>query len=202
MTSRIWILAILAALLIVLIEQSGLVVTFRLIDFPAERFRQEYSFLEGIPSWAGWMAVIMISAVAGISEETGFRGHMQLPLEKKYSPIIAIGIVSVMFVLVHLHQAWSTAILFHIILISVMFGTLAYVSGSIIPGIIGHFVMDIFNFSFWWSSLYKQFNQSTIKSTGIDPAFLSWCIVFVVAVILFILIMKRTWTARHTTSEK
>ena len=141
-----WILTIIAALLIVLIEQSGLVVTFRIIEFPAETFREEYSFLDGIPGWAGWLVVIMISAVAGISEEIGFRGYMQLPLEKKYHPAIAISIVSIIFVLVHIHQAWSAPILFHIFMISALFGTLAYVSGSIIPGIIGHIIMDVFNY--------------------------------------------------------
>ena len=106
MPGKIWILTIVAALLIVLIEQSGLVITFRIIEFPAETFRQEYSFLNGIPGWAGWLVVIMISMVAGISEETGFRGYMQLHLEKKFHPAIAISIVSVIFVLVHIHQAW------------------------------------------------------------------------------------------------
>ena len=90
-----WLLSIVGVILIVLIEQSGLIVTFRLMEFPAERFSQEYSFLENVPAWAAWMVVIMISAVAGICEEIGFRGYMQVPLEKKYGPLKAISIVSI-----------------------------------------------------------------------------------------------------------
>ena len=66
---QIWIPSLFALTLIVLIEQAGLVVTFRLMDFPADKFSQEYGFIESIPPWTGWLAIIMISAVAGICEE-------------------------------------------------------------------------------------------------------------------------------------
>ena len=96
---RIWMLSLLAAALIVLIEQSGLVVTFRILEFPAERFLVEYDFVNALPTWVAWLVVIMISVVAGICEETGFRGYMQVPMEKRYSPFLSISIVSIVFVL-------------------------------------------------------------------------------------------------------
>ena len=188
---RIWLLSLFAIVLIVLIEQSGLVVTFRLMDFPADKFSQEYGFIESIPPWAGWLAIIMISAVAGICEEIGFRGYMQVPLEKRYSPLISIAIVSVVFVLVHLHQAWSGPVIVHIFVISVLFGSIAYYSGSLIPGIIAHFIMDVFNFSFWWTDLGGQFNKKTLAHTGIDNHFIFWLIVLVLSVISFIIILRK-----------
>jgi membrane protease YdiL (CAAX protease family) len=188
---RTWLLSLFAIVLIVLIEQSGLVVTFRLIDFPADKFSQEYGFIESIPPWAGWLAIIMISAVAGICEEIGFRGYMQVPLEKRYSPLISIAIVSVVFVLVHLHQAWSGPIIAHIFVISVLFGSIAYYSGSLIPGIIAHFIMDVFNFSFWWTDLGGQFNKKTLAHTGIDSHFIFWLSVLVLSVISFIIILRK-----------
>jgi membrane protease YdiL (CAAX protease family) len=119
---KAWLPVLFAALLIVAIEQSGLVVTFRIMEFPAERFSSEYSFLENVPLWAAWLVVIMISVVAGICEEIGFRGYMQVPLEKRYGPFLAISIVSLVFVLVHIHQAWSGPILVQIFFISVLLG--------------------------------------------------------------------------------
>lgn len=187
---RIWILSLLAAAFIVLIEQSGLVVTFRLNDFPAEQFSMEYSFIESIPPWAGWLAIIMISLVAGICEEVGFRGYMQVPLEKKYSPVLAIAIVSVVFVLVHLHQAWSGPILVHIFVLSVLFGTIAYFSQSLIPGIIAHFVMDVCNFAFWWTDLGGQFDREPIQSIGMDIHFILWLIVLISSLIAFVAILR------------
>jgi len=188
---QIWILSLLAAALIVLIEQSGLIVTFRILEFPAERFLVEYDFVNALPTWVAWLVVIMISVVAGICEETGFRGYMQLPLEKRYSPVLSIAIVSLVFVLVHLHQAWSGPVLLPIFLISVLFGSIAYFSGSLIPGIIAHIVMDIFNFSFWWTDLGGQFHRKTIHQTGMDSHFILWTLVLVLSVTLFIVILRK-----------
>lgn len=188
---RIWVLSLLAAALIILIEQSGLVVTFRILEFPAERFLEEYDFVNAFPTWVAWLVVIMISVVAGICEETGFRGYMQVPLEKRYSPVLSIAIVSIVFVLAHLHQAWSGPILVPIFLLSVMFGSIAYYSGSLIPGIIAHIIMDILNFSFWWTDLGGQFSKKTLAVTGIDSHFIFWLIVLILSMISFIFIMHR-----------
>ena len=188
---RIWMLSLLAAALIVLIEQSGLVVTFRILEFPAEKFLVEYDFVNALPTWVAWLVVIMISVVAGICEETGFRGYMQVPMEKRYSPFLSIAIVSVVFVLVHLHQAWSGPILVQIFLISALFGSIAYYSGSLIPGIIAHIIMDVFNFSFWWTDLGGQFHRKTIHQTGMDSHFILWSLAFVLSVTLFIAILRK-----------
>lgn len=177
--------------LIVLIEQAGLVVTFRIMEFPAAKFLEEYSFIENIPTWAAWLGIIMISAVAGICEETGFRGYMQVPLENRYSPLLSIAIVSVVFVLVHLHQAWSGPILVQIFFISVLFGSIAYYSGSLIPGIIAHFIMDVFNFSFWWTDLGGQFSKKTLAHTGIDGHFIFWLIALILGIISFVFLMRK-----------
>lgn len=188
---QIWILSLLAAACLVLIEQAGLVVTFRFMEFPADQFSSEYSFIENIPTWAAWLAIIMISLVAGICEETGFRGYMQEPLERRYSPVLSIAIVSVVFVLVHLHQAWSGPILVHIFVISVLFGAIAYYSRSLIPGIIAHFLMDVCNFAFWWTDLGGQFSRSSIQSTGMDKHFLLWMALFSASAISFVLLLRQ-----------
>jgi len=183
--------SIFAIALIVLIEQAGLIVTFRIMEFPAAKFLEEYNFIENIPPWAGWLSIIMISAVAGICEEVGFRGYMQFPLEKRYSPLLSISIVSLVFVLVHLHQAWSGPILIHIFFISVLFGSIAYYSGSLIPGIIAHFIMDVFNFSFWWTDLGGQFSKKTLAVTGIDGHFVFWLIALILGIFSFVFLMRK-----------
>jgi len=186
LSTRTWTWAIIGALLIVLIEQAGLVFTFRLIEFPSDMFIQEYSFLNAVPTWAGWLYIIFISIVAGICEEFGFRGFMQQPIEKKYGPLVAISITSIMFVVLHLHQAWSSSILIHIFLISALFGVLAFYTQSLIPGIVGHFIMDICNFSFWWSDLFRQFDRETIFVTGADAHFVTWTSMLIIASGLFL----------------
>ena len=201
LSSGMWMWGLVGAGLIVLIEQAGLVFTFRLMEFPADLFIQEYAFLQEVPRWAGWMLIIFISLVAGVCEELGFRGYMQQPLETKYGPLIAITITSIVFVIVHLHQAWSASILIHIFLISALFGFLAYATQSIIPGIIGHFVMDIFNFSFWWSDLFKQFDRSPISTTGMDSHFLLWTFVLVLSLATFAWLIRRLIRMANTTDS-
>ena len=39
--------------------------------------------------------------IAGITEEVGFRGYMQVPMESKYKPWIANTIISIIFLLFH-----------------------------------------------------------------------------------------------------
>jgi len=83
--AAVWKRGLAAAMLLVVVLESGLVVTFRVIELPAEAFTAEYG-LDSIPLW-------MAALVAGICEETGFRGYMQVPMEKRYGPGVGITIV-------------------------------------------------------------------------------------------------------------
>lgn len=192
----VWKWGLAAAILFVVVVESGLVVTFRLIEFPAEAFTAEYS-LDAIPLWAALLAGIMAALVAGICEETGFRGYMQLPLEKRYGPGVGITIVSIMFIVVHVHQAWALPILyFHLFAASVLLGILAYTSGSLIPGIIAHTVMDIINFSYWWSNVAGKFEKRPIGETGIDSHFLTWVLILGASIALFFWAVRRIAAVR------
>jgi membrane protease YdiL (CAAX protease family) len=191
LSGDLWKWSLLAALFFVVIIQSGLVVTFRIMEFPADAFTEEYGF-DAMPLWLAWLFIIMSSLVAGICEEVGLRGYMQVPLEQRYGPARAIMIVSLVFLVIHLHQAWAIPILFHVITISVLLGVLAYVSGSLIPSMIGHTVMDIFNFSYWWSDVAGKFDRLPIRETGIDTHFILWTLILVLSISMF------SWTAQKT----
>ena len=102
LSPSVWRRSIPAAILFVIIVQASFVITFRLVDFPSEKFTADYRILEKMPLWVAFTVLIMSSIVAGICEETGFRGYMQAPLEKKYGPSKAIIITSVIFMLIHL----------------------------------------------------------------------------------------------------
>lgn len=181
----VWKVGITAALLFVVIVQSSFVITFRIMVFPAGKFMADYKLLDSMPRWSGWAVLVMSSVVAAICEETGFRGYMQSPLEIRYGPPVAIGITSVVFLIIHLGHSWAIPILPHIFLASILLGILAFKSGSIIPGIIGHSILDLFNYSFWWTDLMGGFRMQTIFKTGIDLNFLVWSFIFVVSLFLF-----------------
>jgi membrane protease YdiL (CAAX protease family) len=198
MTVAIWIWGTLAAILFVVIVQSGFVLTFRVTEFPAEAFAAGHGFSD-LPPWLAWLFVVMASLVAGVCEEFGFRGYMQVPLEKRYGPAPAIVIVSLAFVVLHLNQAWAPPILLHIFAMSAMLGVLAYASGSLIPGIMAHTLMDIPNFAYWWTDVAGTFDKRPIAETGVDVHLIVWAVVFVASAVSFFWAARQTLAARRQT---
>ncbi len=161
------------------------------MEVPVAKLTAEYKMLDSMPAWVAWAIIIMSSIVAGICEETGFRGYTQVPLEKRYGPKLAIILTSLVFLLIHLSKSWATPILPHIFFASVILGILAWKSGSLIPGIIGHSILDIFDYSVWWTHLTGEFKRQTIFKTGIDAHFLIWTMIFLLALFAFFYAISR-----------
>ena len=195
-----WRLGLVAAASFVVVFQSILVVNFRIVELPAEALTSEYDFA-GMPVWLAWLGIVMASLVAGICEEVGYRGYMQVPLERRYGPATAIAVVVVVFLAAHLHQAWLPPFLIAGIIGSVMLGMLAWASRSLIPGMIGHTVMDIFNFSYWWSDVAGRFERRPIGETGLDAHFVAWTLLLAASLALFFWTVRRLIALRRESSS-
>jgi hypothetical protein len=154
-----------------------------------------------MPVWLAWLGIVMASLVAGICEEVGYRGYMQVPLERRYGPATAIAVVVVVFLAAHLHQAWLPAFLVAGVIGSVMLGMLAWASRSLIPGMIGHTVMDIFNFSYWWSDVAGRFERRPIGETGLDAHFVAWTLLLAASLALFFWTVRRLIALRRESSS-
>jgi membrane protease YdiL (CAAX protease family) len=196
LAKRVWGWSMIAAMLGVVVIEAGLVVTFRILEVPAEAWALGYD-LSATPSWLAWLFVFTAALVAGITEEVGFRGYMQVPLEKRYGPAIGIMIASIVFVVFHLNQAWAPPVLLHLFAISVLWGILAFASGSLIPGMISHAVADVFSFSYWWTDVAGTFDWRPIGETGFDTHFVVWVAVLVASVALFFWAARKTLAARR-----
>jgi membrane protease YdiL (CAAX protease family) len=171
LSSRGWKWGLVGAFLIVICLEAGLALFFRFQPFPEAAFKTQYKVLDRMPVGEAWLVVVVSSMVAGICEETGFRGYMQVPLEKRFGPLPAIVLTSLVFMLLHLSKTWAPLIVPQIFCTSVLLGVLANRTGSLLPGIIAHSIFDIFNFSYWWSHLAGNFDQPTIFQAGVDGAF-------------------------------
>jgi membrane protease YdiL (CAAX protease family) len=136
--------------------------------------------------WLVWVFILIAAFSAGLTEEVGFRGYGLVPLQKRYGPVLANILISVMFVVFHLNQAWALPVLLHIFVASILFGAIAYATGSLLPGIIAHTVLDIVNFSYWWSDIAGKFEYQPIAITGIDLHFLVWSVLFTISGVLFV----------------
>jgi membrane protease YdiL (CAAX protease family) len=185
LSSTQWFWSIVAAVFFAVTIHAAIVLLFRFVPFPKEAFRHGYD-LSVIPSLPlKWLAVIMSAASAGICEETGFRGYMQRPIEQRHGTTIAILVSSLFFMLLHLNKTWATLGMVPIVFLAgVLLGVLASSSGSLIPGMIGHVIMDIGLFAYWWTGIAGDFTARPITETGVDVSFLIACVGFIASLLI------------------
>jgi membrane protease YdiL (CAAX protease family) len=177
-----WFWGVIAAVSFAATIHASLVLLFRMVPFPADAFHRGYD-LSFIPSRAmQWAAVVVAALSAGVCEETGFRGYMQRPIEHRHGPLIAILISSLFFTLPHLTKDWALIGMVPIIFgAGMLLGALARASGTLVFCILGHWIMDIGLFGYWWAQVAGTFPQRPIAETGIDRTFYIECIAFAAA---------------------
>jgi membrane protease YdiL (CAAX protease family) len=188
-------LGIITALSFAATIHAAIVLLFRFVPFPLAAFRRGYdlSFISSLPM--KWVAVVVSATSAGICEETGFRGYMQQPIEQRHGAPVAILVSSFFFTLLHLTKAWAVIGMVPIVFgAGVLLGLLAWASGSLIPGMIGHVVMDIGLFAYWWTGIVGNFTARPITETGVDGPF---CITCIVLAITLVIVLVAAWRLRR-----
>lgn len=192
LSARQWLWTLIAAVFFAATVHAAVVVLFRLVPFPVAAFRRGYdiSLIPTVP--LRWLAVVLSAMSAGICEETGFRGYMQQPLETRYSPTVAILFSAFFFTIVHLNKGWELAGMIVITFMAgILLGLIAWSSGSLIPGMIGHVLMDTGLFAYWWTGIAGTFTARPISETGVDRSFLIACGAFVISLLLVLLAVSR-----------
>ena len=181
LTSIQWLWGLVAAFFLAATVHASIVLLFRFIPFPVAAFRHGYdlSFISSQP--LRWGVVVVSAASAGICEETGFRGFMQQPIEQRHGVPVAVLVSSLFFMALHLTKAWALLEMVPVIFgAGVLLGALAWSAGSLIPCMIGHFVMDVGLFAYWWTGIAGTFTARPISETGVDRPFLIAWVVFAV----------------------
>jgi membrane protease YdiL (CAAX protease family) len=176
---------VVAAIFFATTIHASIVLLFRLVPYPTAAFRHGYdlSFIPTLP--LKWIAVVVSAASAGICEETGFRGYMQRPIEQRHGAPVAILISSLFFMALHLTKDWATAGMVPIIFgAGILLGLIAWSSGSLIPCILGHTLMDIGLFAYWWTGIAGDFTARPIATTGVDQPFLIACAAFTISLFM------------------
>jgi|SRR5271166_5488839 len=118
------------------------------------------------------LALLMSGAVAGIAEEAGFRGYMQAAIERARGPVAAIAIVSIVFAAIHFTHGVGNTLprLPYYLAISIIYGILAYRTGSILPGLVIHAAGDALEYIVVWQWGIRQ-AAPLIWQSGPDVAF-------------------------------
>jgi membrane protease YdiL (CAAX protease family) len=192
LSSDEWVWGLVAAVFFAATVHSSIVLLFRFVPFPMAAFRHGYdfSFIPTVP--LRWLAVVVSAMSAGVCEEVGFRGYMQQPIELRHGAPVAILISSLLFMAIHLTKAWALLGMVPIVFgAGVLLGMLAWSAGSLIPCIIGHTIMDIGLFAYWWTGIAGDFPGRPLSETGLDLAFCLACAVFLVSLSLVLLAMSK-----------
>jgi len=182
LSSEVWGAAILAGILglVSLVLFSG--VLNRMVKLP----QQDISELSHVPSITVGFMVLMGSAVAGVVEESAFRGFMQKPIEQRHGPWVAILVTGIMFGLLHYsHPETTLALMPFYFFVAAIYGMLAWLTNSIFPGMILHALGDVFSGlnllttgQLEWQT--DKTPQLLIWEAGADASFWFLCIALIV----------------------
>jgi membrane protease YdiL (CAAX protease family) len=190
LTPSQWVWSLAAALFSVICVGAGFAALFRLA--PLSQAAPANPAALAAPGLA-WALAMLGALVAGICEETGFRGYMQLPIERRHGPLIAILASSALFTLFHLSQVWAVpAALALLFSAGVLLGLLAWASNSLIPGMIAHAAMALCTFA------YGRIGLAGEAAPGADGLFFAALAAALVSLGAFLFMIARLRTTPRT----
>jgi membrane protease YdiL (CAAX protease family) len=115
------------------------------------------------------LVLVMASVVAAVAEEVGIRGYVQGALERIVRPPVAIVIAALAIAPGHAQTqgfVWPTLLFY--LLVDVTFGVTAYLTDSILPGMVVHAVGIFIFFALIWP---HDATRRSVREGGADGWF-------------------------------
>lgn len=147
----------------------------RLVPLPQQRDIDPSKF--PLPTVVAW--VVMGALVAGVVEETAFRGYMQGGIARRHGPVVAILVTGSLFGLAHLtHPEVGLVLLPYYLAVAAVYGGLAYATNSTLPSMVLHAGGDMFSALSLFGQGRSEWQLGTqqpvlIWQSGIDAAFVA-----------------------------
>lgn len=144
--ARTWTWAMIAGLVGLFALVLGLRLANRMVTLPTA----ELPDLSQVPRFTIVVLLLASAPIAGLIEESAFRGYMQKPIEERYGLVVSILITGTMFALVHLD---FTLILWpYYVAVAAIYGSVAYFTKSILPAMALHTLGNLYsNFDLLWN---------------------------------------------------
>lgn len=170
---EVWGVALLAGMLglgSILLLQG---VMSRLVVLPQQRDLDVSQY----PAVTVLLWVVMSAVVAGVVEETSFRGYLQKPIERRYGPVVAILVSGSLFGFAHFaHPEIGFALMPYYLAVAAVYGALAYLTDSIFPSMVLHAGGNMFSAFDLYARGRSEWQLSTtprplVWQTGPDSAF-------------------------------
>ena len=152
LSGDVWGMALVAGVLGFAALLPLLGVLSRLVRLPAES--QPIILPPQMPFVTVWLLLVMASIVAGVVEEAAFRGYMQGAIERRHGPVVAILATGALFGLGHVtHHPDAILLMMPFYLaVAAIYGGLAYLTKSILPGLVLHAGGDAFSLTRLWAT--------------------------------------------------
>ena len=139
--------AVLAGALLLVALVGYWIVMFQLVKMPGNRLPDFSRY----PLFTVLLMLTMAAVVGAVIEEAGFRGYFQVALEQDFRAPVAIVISSLLMSPGHgLTQGFVWPTLLWYFFADMMFGVMAYLTDSILPGIVIHGVGLLVFFVLVW----------------------------------------------------
>ena len=180
-SGKVWMWALLAGGLGIVALVIALRIANRLVVLP----QQQLPDLAHIPKFTVLSLLIMAAPVAGVVEESAFRGYMQGPIERRYGLFVAILITGTMFAVAHLD---FTLVLWpYYLAVTAIYGTVTRLTNSILPAIVLHTAGNIYSNMDLWLHGHAEWqapagSTALVWQTGVDASLWFSFIAFLVAV--------------------
>jgi membrane protease YdiL (CAAX protease family) len=169
------------------------IIALRMIRVPVEHEAVSRS----IPLYSLLPLAIMSAIAAGIPEEVGFRGYMQVPIERRHGPVFAILLVAFVFGLSHLTHGLSILTLFDFAF-GVVYGVVAFCADSLLPTMVLHCALDVVLFVAGRRITAALAAKPLIWVSGADVWFWSFCAAFVLCGVCSLYAFKKLNSAKVT----
>ncbi len=122
------------------------IVLFRLVKMPPNALPD----MSAYPRVTIALMILMGSLVAPFMEEAGFRGYLQVALEREFRAPVAVVVSSAVFAFTHFSHGifWPKLLVYF--LVGIAFGTTAYLTNSTLPAIPPHIIGLLTFFTLVW----------------------------------------------------
>lgn len=185
LSPEVWGAAIFAGMMGLIALMPLMAVMARLVELPPAS--DNISVPPDMPALTVFISLLMASLVAGAVEEAAYRGYMQGPLERRFGPTVGILLTGLVFALGHYshHPDHMLNLLPYYLMVSALWGTLAYLTKSILPGLALHAFGDVWVLTRQWLTGAPGWQaapepQALVWQTGIDGGFIGSLLGFVV----------------------
>lgn len=178
-SGKVWAWALLAGGLGIVALVIALRIANRLVVLP----QQLLPDLAGVPRFTVLALLVMAAPVAGIVEESAFRGYMQGPIERRYGLFVAVLVTGTMFAVAHLD---FTLVLWpYYLAVAAIYSTVTRLADSILPAIVLHTAGNVYSNLDLWLHGHAEWqapsgSNALIRQTGIDAPFWISCMAFLV----------------------